>query len=97
MYWATTIFRVQSWSPELADALRAWADHIAEAHPKVAEVRAYRYNGGTTVVWQEGFKDFHDYQELVDQEDDLCATVMSAVYRHAVPGGRSSRVWSDAL
>ena len=97
MFWATTTFAVNEWSSELAQALRAWADHIAEAHPKVTEVRAYRYNSGTTIVWQEGFKDFHDYQDLVEQEDDVCASVMGAVYRHAVPGTRSGRVWSDAL
>lgn len=97
MYWATTSFAVREWSTDLANALRSWADHIAQAHPKVTEVRAYRYNGGTKVIWQEGFNNFHDYQELVDQEDNVCATVMEAVYRHAVPGTRSSRIWSDAL
>ena len=97
MYWATTTFSVQEWSQDLADALRAWAGHIAEAHPKVQQVRAYRYDGGTTVVWQEGFSNFHDYQELIEQEDGVCASVMGAVFRHAVPGTRSGRIWSDAL
>jgi hypothetical protein len=96
MYWATTTFRVDP-SPELKPALRAWRDHIQAAHPKVTEVRCYRFNGGTSVVWQEGFADFHDYQELVDQEDDVCAGVMAAVFRHMVPGTREGRVWSDGF
>jgi hypothetical protein len=97
MFWATTTFSVQEWSTDLAAALRAWSDHIDQAHPKVAEVRGYRYNGGTTVVWQEGFNNFHDYQELIEQEDDVCGAVMDAVFRHAVPGTRSGQIWSDAL
>ena len=97
MYWATTTFAVNEWSSDLSQALRAWANHIADAHSKITEVRAYRYNGGSTVVWQEGFKDCHDYQDLVAQEDDVCASVLAAVSRHAVPGTRSGRVRSDAL
>ena len=95
MYWATTTFRVTSWSAELSAALRAWAEHIEAAHPKVVATRCYRYNGGTTVVWQEGFKDFHDYQDLIEEEDDVCEGVMSAVFAHMVPGTRTAQIWRD--
>src|SRR4051794_30292935 len=97
MLWATTTFSVQEWSADLAATLQAWKEHIAQAHPKVAEVRAYRYNGGTTVVWQEGFDNFHDYQELIEQQDDVCGSVMEGVFRNAVPGTRRGQIWSDAL
>lgn len=97
MFWATTTFKVTSWSDELAAALAAWRDHIADAHPGIQQVRAYRYDGGTTVVWQEGFADFHTYQGLMDEEDDRCATVMADVFRHMVPGTREGKIWSDAL
>lgn len=97
MYWATTTFDVPAWTPELGQALNAWRQHIREAHPKIAEVRAYRYNGGTTVVWQEGFANFHDYQDLLEEEDDVCETVMAAVFQHAVPGRRTGALWSDAI
>ena len=96
MFWATTTFRVTP-VPELSEALRAWADHIGSAHPKIREVRCYRLNGGTEIVWQEGFVDFHDYQSLIEEEDDTCARVMDAVYRHMVPGTRSSQIWTDAI
>ncbi len=96
MYWATTTFKVVP-DPKLTPALRAWRDHIKAAHPKIAEVRCYRFNGGTSVVWQEGFRDFHDYQELVDQEDDVCEGVMANVFRHMVPGTREGRIWSDGF
>jgi len=97
MYWATTVFRVGSGAQELKADLQSWRDHIAAAHGKVREVRCYRYNGGTTVVWQEGFENFHDYQDLVEEEDDLCATVMGAVFRHEVPGTRVTRIWADGM
>jgi hypothetical protein len=97
MYWATTTFDVTGWSEELGGALRAWADHIAVAHPKVAATRCYRFNGGTTVVWQEGFANFRDYQDLIEEEDDICAGVMAAVFQHMVPGTRRSQIWSDAI
>jgi hypothetical protein len=96
MYWATTTFKVVP-SPELGPALRAWRDHISVAHAKIAEVRCYRFNGGTDVVWQEGFKDFHDYQDLVEEEDRVCEGVMSAVFAHMVPGTREGRIWSDGF
>ncbi|GAC1439531.1 MAG: hypothetical protein NVSMB55_01310 [Mycobacteriales bacterium] len=96
MYWATTTFRVTP-SPDLNAALKAWAAHIHDAHPKISEVRCYRYNGGTEIVWQEGFANFHDYQDLIEQEDDVCTTVMSSVFAHEVPGTRSGRIWSDGL
>ena len=54
-------------------------------------------NGGTEIVWQEGFADFHDYQDLMEEEDDVCAHVMDAVFVHMVPGTRNSRIWSDAI
>ena len=97
MYWATTTFEVATPSSELTDALRAWRDHIKEAHSKIRDVRCYRYNGGTTVVWQEGFENFHDYQDLLEEQDDVCETVMEAVFRHAVPGRRTGAIWSDAI
>ena len=96
MYWATTTFRVTP-SPELSGALTAWAVHIREAHPKIRDVRCYGFNGGTEIVWQEAFADFHDYQDLMEEEDDVCARVMDDVFVHMVPGTRNSRIWSDAI
>lgn len=96
MYWATTSFRVTP-APELTDALKAWAEHIRKAHPKISEVRCYRYNGGTEIVWQEGFANFHDYQDLIEEEDDVCEKVMGAVFAHMVPGTREGKIWSDAF
>jgi len=97
MYWATTIFQVEHDAQGLKDDLASWREHISGAHPKVREVRCYRYNGGTTVVWQEGFDNFHDFQDLAEEEDDLCSTVMGAVFRHEVPGTRVTRIWSDGI
>lgn len=96
MYWATTTFRVQP-DPALTDALQAWAEHIRQAHKKIREVRCYRYDGGTAIVWQEGFANFHDYQDLIEEEDDVCEKVMAAVFAHMVPGTREGRVWADAI
>ena len=97
MYWTTIKFDVPGWSEELGKSLIAWREHITVAHPKVTEVRAFRFNGGTTIVWQEGFSDFRDYQELQDQEDDGCAAVMAGVFGHAVPGTRTTAIWADAI
>ena len=97
MYWATTTFRVSKWSDELRRALRAWRDHVTAQHSQVTEVRCYRFNGGTSIVWQEGFEDFHGYQALIDGLTPACDTVMEAVFRHAVPGTQESRIWSDAF
>jgi hypothetical protein len=97
MFWATTTFKVTGWSAELAEALKAWEAHIQLAHPLVTQVRCYRYDGSTTVVWQEGFANFNDYQTLWDQEDDLCATVMGNVFKHMVPGTREGKIWSDGI
>ena len=97
MYWATTIFKVSGSSAELTSALRAWRDHIKEAHPDITDVRCYRYNSGTEYVWQEGFEDFNAYQRLIDQEDDVCEQVMGSVFKHMVPGTRSGRIWSDGF
>ena len=96
MYWATTTFQADG-SPELGAALRDWRDHIKEAHPKIREVRCYRFNGGTSVVWQEGFENFHDYQDLLEEEDNICEGVMADVFKHMVPGTREGRIWSDAF
>ena len=96
MYWATSTFKVVP-DPELDSALRQWAGHIAAAHPGVREVRCHKHSGGTTVIWQEGFENFHDYQELIDQEDGECAQVMARVFQHMVPGTRDSRLWADGL
>lgn len=95
MFWATTTFKVSGWSGELDDALRGWKAHIDEAHPLIREVRCYRADGGTTVRWQEGFADFRDYQTLMEQEDEVCESVMAAVFRHMGPGTREGRIWSD--
>ena len=96
MYWSTTIFRVTP-DPALDTALAAWAEHIRSAHPKIGEVRCYKFNAGTSVVWQEGFANFHDYQDLIEEEDDVCATVMGAVFAHMVPGTREGRIWVDGI
>jgi len=97
MYWATTTFRVTASTPELRAVLSAWRDHIAATHPQVKEVRCYRFNGGTSYVWQEGFEDFHAYQELIDAEDASCKAVMGPVFGYAVPGSREGRIWADGL
>jgi len=97
MYWATTTFDVSSWTPDLGRALAAWREHITESHPKITDVRCYRYNGCTTIVWQEGFANFHDYQHLMEEQDDVCEHVMADVFRHAVPGHRTGAIWADAL
>lgn len=96
MYWATTTFRVNP-HPDLGPALKAWAEHIKIAHPKIHEVRCYKLKAGTEIVWQEGFADFHDYQHLIEEEDDVCETVMEAVFRHMVAGTRDGRIWSDGI
>ena len=97
MNWATTTFRVTASSAELTGALRAWRDHIREAHPDIKEVRCYRGDGGTEITWQEGFEDFNAYQRLIEQEDDTCQEVMGAVFRHMVPGTRRGRILGDAI
>jgi hypothetical protein len=97
LFWATTTFSVTGTSPELTAAIQAWKEHIQEAHPLIKEVRCYRYDGGTTYVWQEGFENFNDYQVLIEQEDDVCETVMAAVFKHMVPGTRSGKIWSGVL
>jgi len=97
MRWATTTFRVTDLNDDLRQALSAWRDHIQEAHPGVKDVRCYASNGGTEIMWQEGFEDFHVYQDLVEQEDDRCSEVMGAVFRHMVPGTREGRIMSDAI
>jgi len=97
MYWATTTFKTTGWSAELGAALKAWQEHIAERHKLIAEVRCYRRDGGTTLIWQEGFANFNDYQALVEEEDDQCESVMAAVFKHEVPGTRQSGIWSSAI
>ena len=97
MFWATTMFRVTETTAELTEALRAWEAHINEAHADVKAVRCYRYNGGTSYVWQEGFEDFNAYQRLIEQVDDVCDKVMGAVFKHEVPGTRSGAIWADGF
>ena len=97
MYWATTTFKVVTMSAELTEALREWRDHISERHAKVREVRCYRFNAGTTVVWQEGFENFHDYQDLIEEVDEECERIHEAVFGHAVPGGREGAIWGDVF
>ena len=97
MFWATTSFKVTGTTAELTDALRTWKRHIEERHTKISEVRCYRFDGGTSYVWQEGFANFNDYQQLIEEEDELCEKVMGAVFRHMVPGTREGKIWSDGV
>lgn len=97
MYWSTTTFKVVTMSPELTEALQKWRDHVSECHATVREVRCYRFNAGTTVVWQEGFENFHDYQDLIEEIDQECERILEAVFRHAVPGSREGAIWSDVF
>jgi hypothetical protein len=97
MWWMTTSFRVIGWSSEVEQALVGWRQHIRERHPKIQEVRCFRFDGGTSLVWQEGFRDFRDWQDLEDEEDELCESVMGAVFAHSVPGTRVTQFWRDAL
>ena len=96
MYWATTTFKVVP-GPELVPALAAWQDHVKVAHPKITEVRCYQFDGGTSIVWQEGFRDFNDYQALNNETDGVCESVMAAVFQHMVPGTREGKIWADAI
>src|SRR5258708_5069092 len=91
MRWGTTTFRIAQPSSDLTAALKAWKQHIGQAHPQIKEVRCAMTDGGTQVMWQEGFEDFHAYQQLIESEDDVCEKVMGAVFRHAVPGTRAGR------
>jgi hypothetical protein len=97
MRWATTTFRVNALNDELKNALVVWRDHIRDAHPDIKEVRCYSSNGGTEIVWQEGFEDFNAYQRLIEQEDDRCEAVMGEVFRHSVPGTRTGRIMNDVF
>jgi hypothetical protein len=97
MYWATTTFSVTATTPELTDAIQAWEQHIDKAHPLIKAVRCYRFDGGTSYVWQEGFENFHDYQALIEQEDDVCEGVMAAVFKHSVPGTRTGKIWGQVI
>lgn len=97
MHWATTTFRVPDMSAEVREALREWRRHIIERHPLIEEVRCYVSNGGTEIMWQEGFEDYHAYQRLVDEDDGLCNAVMSNVFRFMVPGTREARILTDGI
>lgn len=97
MYWATTTFRVTGWTDELNAALTAWREHVGDNHRGVKGIRCYRFNGGTAIVWQEAFDDFHDYQALIDEENDACAAIQAPVFRHMVPGSRESAIWAEVL
>jgi hypothetical protein len=44
-----------------------------------------------------GFENFNAYQGLIEEQDELRATVMQAVFRHAIPGSREGKIWSDGL
>jgi hypothetical protein len=50
------MFSVDSNSEGLSQALLAWKKHIEVAHLGVKEVRCYRYNQGTAVVWLHPFR-----------------------------------------
>ena len=97
MYWATTTFSVTATTKELTQAIHDWKKHIDEMHPLIKEVRCYRFDGGTSYVWQEGFENFNDYQALIEQEDDVCESVMAAVFKHMVPGTRAGKVWTQVI
>lgn len=97
MHWATTTFSVTATTPELTTAIKEWKKHIDEAHALIKEVRCYRFDGGTSYVWQEGFDNFNDYQALLEQEDDVCESVMGAVFKHMVPGTRSGKIWGQVI
>ena len=97
MRWGTTTLRIVQPNADLTAALKAWKQHIDQAHPQIKEVRCAMTDGGTQVMWQEGVEDFHSYQQLIDSDDDSCEKVMGAVFRHAVPGTRRSRIWSHAI
>lgn len=96
MYWATTTFSVTAATPELTTAIKEWK-HIDELHPLIKEVRCYRFDGGTSYIWQEGFENFNDYQALMEQEDDICESVMAAVFKHIVPGTRTGNIWGQVI
>jgi hypothetical protein len=97
MYWATTTFSVTATTPELTTAIKEWKQHIDEMHPLIKEVRCYRFDGGTSYIWQEGFENFNDYQALLEQEDDVCESVMAAVFKHMVPGTRTGKIWGQVI
>jgi hypothetical protein len=97
MYWATTTFSATATTPELTTAIKEWKKHIDERHPLIKEVRCYRFDGGTSYIWQEGFDNFHDYQALIEQEDDVCESVMAAVFKHMVPGTRTGKIWGQVI
>jgi hypothetical protein len=97
MYWATTTFSVTATTPELTTAIKEWKKHIDERHTLIKGVRCYRFDGGTSYIWQEGFDNFNDYQALIEQEDDVCESVMSAVFKHMVPGTRTGKIWGQVI
>jgi hypothetical protein len=73
VFWATTTFEVVP-SPRTRPSPSGVARSHQRGAREVAKVRCYRFNGGTDVVWQEGFKDFRDYQDLVEEEDTRART-----------------------
>jgi len=48
-------------------------------------------------VWPEGFENFHDYQALIEQEDDVGEGVIAAVFKHSVPGTRMGKIWGQVI
>lgn len=97
MRYAMTTWKIATPSQAHTDALRAWKDHCAEAHPQIQEVRCYMFNGGTELIWLEAFTDYHAFQELQNGIDDRCEKVMGAVMEHAVPGTMRTGVWLDGI
>ena len=97
MHWATTTWRVTETALGLTEAIEAWKVHCDRHHPQITGIRCYRYNGGTSYVWQEGFEDFHRYEELIEAEDASCAAAQEPVFRHAVPGSREGRIWAEVI
>jgi hypothetical protein len=44
-----------------------------------------------------GFDNFTDYQALIEQEDDVCESVIAAVFKHMVPGTRTGKIWGQVI
>jgi hypothetical protein len=43
------------------------------------------------------FENYHDFQDLIEEEDDVCEVVIAAIFPHAIPGTREGRFWMDGL
>src|SRR5260370_41622600 len=70
MRWGTTTFRIAQPSSDLTAALKAWKQHIGQAHPQMKEARRAMADGGTQVGGPEGVEAFRAYQPLSDSAAD---------------------------